>query len=148
MQANFGYGENVVYMKAYFYNLEFFPEFDFGENGVLAVETSHFRFFRNIAEDMKGIAEKSSEIAFYEKDKRLIIEKDYFLFIDYYDAETIGKTVNGRILKKISAELEEDLAEHLKYSSLVAALYSFVLNRLGKRKFLLTAKENVHSRKF
>lgn len=121
-------------MKAYFYNLEFFSEFDFGENSVLAVETSHFRFFRNVVEDLKGIAEKSSEIAFYEKEKKLINEKDYFLFLDYYDTETIGKTLNGKVLKKISAELEENPSEHLQFSSVIASLYSFVLNRLGEEE--------------
>ncbi len=117
-------------MKAYFYSLEFFPEFDFGENGILAVETNHFRFFRDVAGDLKGISEECKEIAFYEKEKRLLIEKDYFLFIDYYDSETIGRTLNGKVLKKISAGLEEDPAEHLKFSSLLSGLYSFVLSRL------------------
>ena len=104
-------------MKAYFYNLEFFPEFDFGENGILAVETNHFRFFRDLAGDLKGISEECKEVAFYEKEKRLLLE-------------TIGKTLNGKVLKKISAGLEEDPAEHLKFSSLLSGLYSFVLSRL------------------
>lgn len=127
-------------MKTYFYNLEFFPEFDFDENGVLAVETSHFRFFRNIVEDLKGITENSSEVAFYEKEKKLLNEKDYFLFLDYYDAETIGKTMNGKVLKKISAELEGDPTEYIKFSSLVSELYSYILGRLGEEEILFDSE--------
>lgn len=94
-------------MKAFFYTLENFSEFDFTENKILAVETNNKKFFLSLVKNLKAVECDGCEVAFYEKDKPLSLDKDYLLFLDYFDTEPLTKTINGKVLKSLSSELEK-----------------------------------------
>lgn len=119
-------------MKAYFYTLENFGEFDFNENKVLSIETNNRRFFLSLVKNLKNIESDGRETAFYEKDKLLSLDKDYLLLLDYFDTEPLTKTINGKVLKNLSAELEKSPEKVLEFSSLIAKLYAFTLTRLDE----------------
>lgn len=119
-------------MKAYFYTLENFGEFDFNENKVLSIETNNRRFFLSLVKNLKNIESDVREAAFYEKDKLLALDKDYLLLLDYFDTEPLTKTINGKVLKNLSAELEKSPEKFLEFSSLIAKLYAFTLTRLDE----------------
>lgn len=119
-------------MKAYFYTLENFGEFDFNENKVLSIETNNRRFFLSLVKNLKNIESDGRETAFYEKDKLLTLDKDYLLLLDYFDTEPLTKTINGKVLKNLSAELEKSPEKVLEFSSLIAKLYAFTLTRLDE----------------
>ena len=119
-------------MKAYFYTLENFGEFDFNENKVLSIETNNRRFFLSLVKNLKNIESDGREAAFYEKDKLLSLDKDYLLLLDYFDTEPLTKTINGKVLKNLSAELEKSPEKVLEFSSLIAKLYAFTLTRLDE----------------
>lgn len=119
-------------MKAYFYTLENFGEFDFNENNVLSIETNNRRFFLSLVKNLKNIESDGRETAFYEKDKLLSLDKDYLLLLDYFDTEPLTKTINGKVLKNLSAELEKSPEKVLEFSSLIAKLYAFTLTRLDE----------------
>lgn len=119
-------------MKAYFYTLENFGEFDFNENKVLSIETNNRRFFLSLVKNLKNIESDVREAAFYEKDKLLALDKDYLLLLDYFDTEPLTKTINGKVLKNLSAELEKSPEKVLEFSSLIAKLYAFTLTRLDE----------------
>lgn len=119
-------------MKAYFYTLENFGEFDFNENKVLSIETNNRRFFLSLVKNLKNIESDGREAAFYEKDKLLALDKDYLLLLDYFDTEPLTKTINGKVLKNLSAELEKSPEKVLEFSSLIAKLYAFTLTRLDE----------------
>lgn len=119
-------------MKAYFYTLENFGEFDFNENKVLSIETNNRRFFLSLVKNLKNIESDVREVAFYEKDKLLALDKDYLLLLDYFDTEPLTKTINGKVLKNLSAELEKSPEKFLEFSSLIAKLYAFTLTRLDE----------------
>ena len=119
-------------MKAYFYALENFGEFDFNENKVLSIETNNRRFFLSLVKNLKNIESDGREAAFYEKDKLLSLDKDYLLLLDYFDTEPLTKTINGKVLKNLSAELEKSPEKVLEFSSLIAKLYAFTLTRLDE----------------
>lgn len=119
-------------MKAYFYALENFGEFDFNENNVLSIETNNRRFFLSLVKNLKNIESDGCETAFYEKDKLLALDKDYLLLLDYFDTEPLTKTINGKVLKNLSAELEKSPEKFLEFSSLIAKLYAFTLTRLDE----------------
>ncbi len=119
-------------MKAYFYTLENFGEFDFNENKVLSIETNNRRFFLSLVKNLKNIESDGRETAFYEKDKLLSLDKDYLLLLDYFDTEPLTKTINGKVLKNLSAELEKSPEKFLEFSSLIAKLYAFTLTRLDE----------------
>lgn len=119
-------------MKAYFYALENFGEFDFNENNVLSIETNNRRFFLSLVKNLKNIESDGRETAFYEKDKLLALDKDYLLLLDYFDTEPLTKTINGKVLKNLSAELEKSPEKVLEFSSLIAKLYAFTLTRLDE----------------
>lgn len=119
-------------MKAYFYTLENFGEFDFNENKVLSIETNNRRFFLSLVKNLKNIESDVREAAFYEKDKLLALDKDYLLLLDYFDTEPLTKTINGKVLKKLSAELDKSPEKFLEFSSLIAKLYAFTLTRLDE----------------
>ena len=119
-------------MKAYFYTLENFGEFDFNENKVLSIETNNRRFFLSLVKNLKNIESDGRETAFYEKDKLLSLDKDYLLLLDYFDTEPLTKTINGKVLKNLSAELEKSSEKVLEFSSLIAKLYAFTLTRLDE----------------
>lgn len=119
-------------MKAYFYTLENFGEFDFNVNKVLSIETNNRRFFLSLVKNLKNIESDVREAAFYEKDKLLALDKDYLLLLDYFDTEPLTKTINGKVLKNLSAELEKSPEKFLEFSSLIAKLYAFTLTRLDE----------------
>lgn len=119
-------------MKAYFYTLENFGEFDFNENKILSIETNNRRFFLSLVKNLKNIESDGRETAFYEKDKLLSLDKDYLLLLDYFDTEPLTKTINGKVLKNLSAELEKSPEKVLEFSSLIAKLYAFTLTRLDE----------------
>ena len=119
-------------MKAYFYTLENFGEFDFNENKVLSIETNNRRFFLSLVKNLKNIESDGRETAFYEKDKLLSLDKDYLLLLDYFDTEPLTKTINGKVLKNLSAELEKSPEKFLEFSLLIAKLYAFTLTRLDE----------------
>lgn len=119
-------------MKAYFYALENFGEFDFNENKILSIETNNRRFFLSLVKNLKNIESDGRETAFYEKDKLLSLDKDYLLLLDYFDTEPLTKTINGKVLKNLSAELEKSPEKVLEFSSLIAKLYAFTLTRLDE----------------
>lgn len=119
-------------MKAYFYTLENFGEFDFNVNKVLSIETNNRRFFLSLVKNLKNIESDVREAAFYEKDKLLTLDKDYLLLLDYFDTEPLTKTINGKVLKNLSAELEKSPEKFLEFSSLIAKLYAFTLTRLDE----------------
>lgn len=119
-------------MKAYFYTLENFGEFDFNENKVLSIETNNRSFFLSLIKNLKNIESDVREAAFYEKDKLLTLDKDYLLLLDYFDTEPLTKTINGKVLKNLSAELEKSPEKFLEFSSLIAKLYAFTLTRLDE----------------
>ena len=119
-------------MKAYFYTLENFGEFDFNENKVLSIETNNRRFFLSLVKNLKNIESDGREAAFYEKDRLLTLDKDYLLLLDYFDTEPLTKTINGKVLKNLSAELEKSPEKVLEFSSLIAKLYAFTLTRLDE----------------
>ena len=119
-------------MKAYFYTLENFGEFDFNVNKVLSIETNNRRFFISLVKNLKNIESDVREAAFYEKDKLLALDKDYLLLLDYFDTEPLTKTINGKVLKNLSAELEKSPEKFLEFSSLIAKLYAFTLTRLDE----------------
>lgn len=119
-------------MKAYFYTLENFGEFDFNENKILSIETNNRRFFLSLVKNLKNIESDGREAAFYEKDKLLTLDKDYLLLLDYFDTEPLTKTINGKVLKNLSAELEKSPEKVLEFSSLIAKLYAFTLTRLDE----------------
>lgn len=119
-------------MKAYFYTLENFGEFDFNENNVLSIETNNRRFFLSLVKNLKNIESDVREAAFYEKDKLLALDKDYLLLLDYFDTEPLTKTINGKVLKNLSAELDKSPEKFLEFSSLIAKLYAFTLTRLDE----------------
>ena len=119
-------------MKAYFYTLENFGEFDFNENKVLSIETNNRRFFLSLVKNLKNIESDVREAAFYEKDKLLALDKDYLLLLDYFDTEPLTKTISGKVLKKLSAELDKSPEKFLEFSSLIAKLYAFTLTRLDE----------------
>ena len=112
-------------MKAYFYTLENFGEFDFNENKVLSIETNNRSFFLSLVKNLKNIESDVREASFYEKDKLLALDKDYLLLLDYFDTEPLTKTINGKVLKNLSAELEKSPEKFLEFSSLIAKLYAF-----------------------
>lgn len=119
-------------MKAYFYTLENFGEFDFNENNVLSIETNNRRFFLSLVKNLKNIESDGRETAFYEKDKLLSLDKDYLLLLDYFDTEPLTKTINSKVLKNLSAELEKSPEKVLEFSLLIAKLYAFTLTRLDE----------------
>lgn len=119
-------------MKAYFYTLENFGEFDFNENKVLSIETNNRRFFLSLVKNLKNIESDGRETAFYEKDKLLSLDKDYLLLLDYFDTEPLTKTINSKVLKNLSAELEKSPEKVLEFSLLIAKLYAFTLTRLDE----------------
>ncbi len=119
-------------MKAYFYTLENFGEFDFNENKVLSIETNNRSFFLSLVKNLKNIESDVREASFYEKDKLLALDKDYLLLLDYFDTEPLTKTINGKVLKNLSAELEKSPEKFLEFSSLIAKLYAFTLTRLDE----------------
>lgn len=119
-------------MKAYFYTLENFGEFDFNENKILSIETNNRRFFLSLVKNLKNIESDGRETAFYEKNKLLSLDKDYLLLLDYFDTEPLTKTINGKVLKNLSAELEKSPEKVLEFSSLIAKLYAFTLTRLDE----------------
>ena len=119
-------------MKAYFYTLENFGEFDFNVNKVLSIETNNRRFFLSLVKNLKNIESDVRETAFYEKDKLLALDKDYLLLLDYFDTEPLTKTINGKVLRNLSAELEKSPEKFLEFSSLIAKLYAFTLTRLDE----------------
>ncbi len=119
-------------MKAFFYTLENFSEFNFTENKILAVETNNKKFFLSLVKNLKAVECDGREVAFYEKDKPLSLDKDYLLFLDYFDTEPLTKTINGKVLKNLSSELEKTPESFLEYSALMAKLYSFVIKRLDE----------------
>ena len=123
-------------MKAYFYGLERFSSFDFGESEILAVETVQPRFFRGVVRNLKGLATEPEEVAFYEKDRLLLTEKDYFLLLDYFDTEVLSKTVNGKVLKALSAEVNGDPARLAEFRALLSAMYGFVLRQLEEEEIV------------
>lgn len=119
-------------MNLYLYNLEQNREIAFGKGDIIAIETDNMRFFRNILSDLKEIPNDYAECALFENDKQLSLCKDYLLFIDYYDNEVITKTVNSKILKQMSQEVERNTSLFLEYQQLLAALYAFVLKTIDE----------------
>lgn len=119
-------------MNLYLYNLEQNREITFGKGDIIAIETDNMRFFRNILSDLKEIPSDSAECALFGNDKQLSLSKDYLLFIDYYDNEVITKTVNSKILKRMSQEVERNTNLFLEYQQLLADLYAFVLKTIDE----------------
>ena len=54
------------------------------------------------------------------------------MLLDYFDTEPLTKTINGKVLRNLSAELEKSPEKFLEFSSLIAKLYAFTLTRLDE----------------
>lgn len=119
-------------MNLFLYNLEQNKELIFDKGDIIAIETDNMRFFRNLLSDLKEIPTDSAECALFENDKQMFLSKDYLLFIDYYDNEVITKTVNTKILKRMSQEIERNANLFLEFQQLLADLYAFVLKTIDE----------------
>jgi len=123
-------------MNAYFYNLERFSSFSFNENRILAIETNNRRFFSDVVKCLKGICDNKREVAFFDGNKEMICDKDYFTFIDYFDSDYLTKAINTKVVRTLSLSFDKDMEKRFELAALISELYSFVLSGLSEESII------------
>ena len=127
-------------MKTFFYTLESVSEIDLDITPILAIESDNFNFFRSLMRDLKEVDEEGKEIAFYDKENALLLNKDYLLLLDYFDTDVLSKSVNTKVVKQLSCKLEQDVTARLEFMSKLSSLYAFTISRLDDTEIIFESE--------
>ena len=115
-------------MRLYDFDINGSLEFEEGASICLTIENK--RYFKEAVDYFKGIEKDIKRFSVTFGDNELVYQKDFATVIDYYDYETVSRTISAKTLKFIAERISKDDETLLSFRNKISELHTVVSHAL------------------